>query len=162
MQEIDGRLARDPNAQKQLAGLEFAEGASTLRIPVLAEELEAETKLVSRGSVRLHKGVATEERTLRVPVFHEEATIEHLPPEALGEAATSDDPDVLIIPIYEEQLVVEKRLVLKEYIRVRKRRVEEERIVRDTLRREYLEVNGPDGVVTTGPEIERPARTTDG
>ena len=32
---------------------------------------------VSRGAVHLHKSVETTEQTLQVPVFHEEATIEH-------------------------------------------------------------------------------------
>ena len=39
--------------------------------------------------------------------------------------------------------MVEKRMVLKEYIRIRKRRVEEQQTVTETLRREYLTVADP-------------------
>jgi uncharacterized protein (TIGR02271 family) len=102
--------------------------------------------------------VATEEQTLRVPAFHDEATIEHLRPETLGEGATSDDPDVLIIPIYEEQVVVEKRMVLKEYIRVSKRRVAGERVIRETVRREFVEVAGLAEEITTMPPVEPSVR----
>jgi len=162
MQETEGRLARDPDAEESLAARELAAGPSTLRIPILAEQVVVEKTSVSDGSVRLHKGVATEEQTLRVPVFHEEATIEHLPPEALGEGATSDDPDVLIIPIYEEQVVVEKRIVLKEYIRVSKRRVVGEDVIRETVRREFMEVDGPATEIAATSEDARSMSATDG
>src|SRR6185312_2883679 len=111
MQEAADRLGGDLDADTSPAAMEIAEEESTLRIPILAEQLVAEKTVVSRGAVRLHKGVTTEEQTIRVPIFHEEVTVEHLTPEMLGEATTSDDPDVVIIPIYEEQIVVEKRMV---------------------------------------------------
>lgn len=109
-----------------------------LRIPVRAEELVVEKRPVERGHLRLHKGVETIEQTLDVPVLFEEAVVERLAPEAYD--AADGEPDEIVIPIYVEQLVVEKRRVLKEYLRIRKRRYEQQQTVSDSIRREYVEV----------------------
>ncbi len=146
MQETAGRLSGDLDDETSPDPPRIAEEASIIRIPLLAEELTAEKTVVSLGSVHLHKGVTSEEKTLSIPIFHEEVTVEHLTPEMFDKATAGDDPEVLIIPIYEEQVVIEKRMVLKEYIRVRKYRVEEEHIARQTVRREYVEVVSPEDV----------------
>ena len=49
--------------------------------------------------------------------------------------------DTTIIPVVEEVVVVERRLVLREEIRVRKRRVEQAERVRVTLRQERADVS---------------------
>jgi uncharacterized protein (TIGR02271 family) len=138
MQETEKQTIEDRTTFDSPSADPAAEGPSTLRIPVHAEELLVGTRRVSRGAVRLHVGVATEERTVQVPLFHEEMVIEHLAPDAF-EAALAEDPDARYVPIYAEELVVEKRTVLKEYIRVRTRRVEELRTVSEPVRREYVE-----------------------
>lgn len=51
-----------------------------------------------------------------------------------------EEDGVLIIPIYEEQLVVTKRLVLRERVRVRRVGTTERQLYQDTLRRERLVV----------------------
>jgi uncharacterized protein (TIGR02271 family) len=48
--------------------------------------------------------------------------------------------DTLIVPVFEETLVVEKRLVLKEELRITKRRAERHRPRRTTLRHEEVSV----------------------
>jgi len=128
---------------------EIVNDYATIRIPVLAEQLVVEKEAVSRGAMHLHKGVETTEQTLQVPVFHEEATVEHLTPEAYN-ASGAQDPDTMVIPIYEEQLVIERRMVLKEYIRIRKRRVEEQQTVTETLRHEFLKVTDPPADTVVG------------
>ena len=54
-----------------------------------------------------------------------------------------DEAGTLVIPVYEEQLVLVKRLVLKERIRIRRVGVSERRVFEDTLRRERLVVEDP-------------------
>lgn len=120
---------------------QWAAGADeeTLRIPLAAEELIAQKQAVVRGNVHVHKGVETVEQSFTVPVYHEEAIVEHISPDEYdGRAPTN--PNETIIPIVEEQLVVEKRSVVKEYIRVRKNIVTEQQDVHDTVRREFVEV----------------------
>ncbi|HWE60559.1 MAG TPA: YsnF/AvaK domain-containing protein [Chloroflexota bacterium] len=113
--------------------------ATELRIPVHTEQLVAEKRPIMRGMVHLHKGVETIEQTMQVPVAYEEAVIERIAPEEFRPDEPGD-PDVIVIPVYEEQLVVEKRMVLKEYVRVRKQRREAQQTITDTVRREFVEV----------------------
>ena len=90
--------------------------------------------------------VATElvgDEPLVVPVVAEEVTIERVPVNTLvaGEAPTPYEEDgVLVIPILEEVLVVEKRLLHKENVRVTKRRIRISQPQQVTLRREVVEV----------------------
>jgi uncharacterized protein (TIGR02271 family) len=111
----------------------------TLRLPLAAEELEVQTQPVSLGKIHVHKGVETLEQHLTIPISREEAIVERIAPEDY-DATAPTGPDELIIPVVEEKIVFEKRAVVKEYIRIRKRRVQEEQEVRGTVRREFVEV----------------------
>jgi uncharacterized protein (TIGR02271 family) len=53
-----------------------------------------------------------------------------------GPISVRSEEDTLVIPLLEEVLVVEKRLLLKEEVRITKRRVETHMPQRVTLRRE--------------------------
>jgi len=85
--------------------------------------------------------------------------VEHIP---MGQVVAErrdpwQDGDALVIPVYEEQQVVVKRLVLREQIRVRRVRSTERQRFQDTVRREQLEVEDPDrtGMVHERyPEVE--------
>jgi len=111
----------------------------TLRIPLAAEELMARKQAIVLGKVRVHKGVETVQQNLTVPVYHEEAIVEHIPVDQY-DANAPTNPNDLIIPVTEEQIVVEKRTVVKEYIRIRKTVVTQEQHVTDTVRREFVEL----------------------
>jgi len=111
----------------------------TLRVPVRAEELVVGTRAVQFGTVRLHKGVETGEQRLTIPLTREEVVVERIPADRF-DAAAPLDPDETVIPVVEEQLVVETRAVVVAYVRVRKRRVTEQRDVRAPLRREVVTV----------------------
>ncbi len=111
----------------------------TLRIPLVAEDLVAETRPVQRGTLRLHRSVETVEQRLTVPVTHEEVIVERIPA-AQYDASAPANPDETIIPVVEERLVVETRAVIVEYIRVTIRRVTEDQEVRAPLRREVVTI----------------------
>ncbi len=111
----------------------------TLTIPLAAEELVAEKQPIVLGKVRVHKGVETVQQNLTVPVYHEEAIVEHIPVDQY-DANAPTGPNDLIIPVTEEQIVVEKRTVVKEYIRIRKNVVTQEQHISDTVRREFVEL----------------------
>ena len=115
------------------------EDDDTLRIPLAAEELVAQKQPIVLGTVRVHKGVETVQQNLTVPVYHEEAIVEHIPVDQYDANAPSAPGD-LIIPVTEEQIVVEKRSVVKEYIRIRKTVVTQEQHVSDMVRREFVEL----------------------
>lgn len=110
------------------------------------ERLEARKELEEAGSVRIRKAVEEVPRRLEVDAYHEEVTVEHVP---IGRVVKEQEPareedGVFIVPIYEEQLVVVKRLVLKEEIHVRREGATEKRLFEETVRRERLVVEDPD------------------
>jgi len=92
--------------------------------------------------VRVHKRVEEREEVVEQPAFREEVTVERI---ALGqpveaEIGSRQEGDTLIIPVLEEMLVVEKRLVLKEEIRITKRRIQENEQARIVLREEHVDI----------------------
>ncbi|HEY8741862.1 MAG TPA: DUF2382 domain-containing protein, partial [Chloroflexota bacterium] len=54
-----------------------------------------------------------------------------------------DDDGILVVPVYEEQLVVVKRLVMREQLRIRRVETSETRLFEETLRRERVVVDDP-------------------
>ncbi len=110
------------------------------------EELVAHTELEEAGRIRFRKEVEDVPRRLEVDAYHEEVTIEHMPMGRVvkEQAAAREEDGVYIVPIYEEQLVVVKRLVLTEEIHIRREGATERRLFEDTVRRERLVVEDPD------------------
>ena len=91
---------------------------------MVAEEILIGTEQVTRGVVRVHKHVVTEEKTVDAAVSAEEVVVERLPINQLveGDAPQVREEDgIVIIPVLEEVLVVEKRLLLREEVRLSKR-----------------------------------------
>ena len=118
-----------------------AEG-SEIHIPVLEERLVPAKRPVDLGEVRVHKQVEQVEERVRQPVARDEVVVERVPINQPLEAPVGarTEGDWLIIPVMEEVLVVEKRLMLREEIRIRKSPVTEEQEVRDVVRRERVEL----------------------
>lgn len=112
--------------------------APVLTIPLVHEELVAQKRPAILGAVRVHKGVRTTEQHMSLPVFYEEAVIEHIAADQFDENAPKN-PNEVIIPVLEERLVVQKQTVVREYIRIRKDLMAQQANVRDTVREEFVE-----------------------
>jgi len=92
-------------------------------IPLLAEQLNIARQKVLTGGVRVHKTVSERTETVDEPTLREEMEIQRV---AVNQFITEPPPvryegDVMIVPLMEEILVVEKKLVLREEIRITKR-----------------------------------------
>ena len=113
-------------------------------IPVIAEELNVETERVQRGKVRVHKRVETREEVVDSPVTREEVVLEHIPINKFIEdhqtPSVREEDGVLIIPVVEEVLVVEKRLFLREEVRVVKHHTTTSTPQTVVLRREVVDI----------------------
>jgi uncharacterized protein (TIGR02271 family) len=111
-------------------------------IPVIREEAAVRTRKVERGGVRVHKRVKEREETLTQPVTRETVHVERVPIGQAVEVAPQvrEEGDTLIIPVLEEVLVVEKRLVLKEELRITRQRTTDNEEVRVVLREEEASV----------------------
>jgi uncharacterized protein (TIGR02271 family) len=115
----------------------------TITIPVIAEQAEVHKRLVETGRVRITKQVKEYQEVIEEPLLREQVTVERVPVHRIienREAGIRQEGDITVIPVLEEVLVVEKRLLLKEEVRIRRAQTtsQEPQIV--TLRREEIEM----------------------
>jgi uncharacterized protein (TIGR02271 family) len=122
----------------------WAGGAAPDRIaiPVAEERLALRKRRVETGRVRVAKTVSVREEEVDEPLVQETIHVERV---AVNRPVAEPVPvryegDTLIIPIFEETVVLEKRLVLKEELRVTRRKEEIHRPQRIALRREEAAV----------------------
>src|SRR5215211_2642042 len=115
------------------------EDEDELRVQRTEEELVAGIRQREAGSIRVRKRVRTDRERMEVPTRHEEVSVERVPVE--GEASEAEiGEDEVVVPVTEEEVVVHKRPVLKEEVRIRKDVVEETEVVEEDVRREEVEV----------------------
>jgi uncharacterized protein (TIGR02271 family) len=106
------------------------------------EELNIGKREVSRGEARVSKHVETEHVSEPVTRRREEVVIERRPVEAGARAdATIGESGEIRVPLTEEEVVVEKRPVVKEELVVGKRVVEERDVVETDVRREKFDID---------------------
>jgi uncharacterized protein (TIGR02271 family) len=111
-----------------------------LRVQRTEEELRAGTREREAGEVGVRKTVRTERERMEVPTRREEVTVDRVPVE--GEASESEiGEDEVRVPVTEEEVVVEKRPVAKEEIRIRKDVVEDTEVVEEDVRREEIDID---------------------
>lgn len=108
------------------------------------EELEASTHKREAGEVRVRKSVRTDREQYRVPKKREEVEIQRVP---VGEDAPGAElgEQEVVLQVFEEEVVISKKVVLKEEIRLRKEVVEDEEIIEEDVRREEVEIDDQTG-----------------
>ena len=110
-----------------------------LRVQRSEEELVADTREVEAGAMRVRKRVRTNREQIEVPTRHEEVSVERVPVE--GEASEAEiGEDEVVVPVTEEEVVVGKRVVAKEEVRIKKDVVEDTEVVEEDVRREEIDV----------------------
>ena len=110
-----------------------------LRVQRSEEELAAGTREREAGQLKVRKRVRTDREQIEVPTKHEEVSVERVPVE--GEATEAQiGEDEVVVPVTEEEVVVDKRAVAKEEVRIRKDVVEDTEVVEDDVRREEIDV----------------------
>jgi uncharacterized protein (TIGR02271 family) len=119
-----------------------SEAGKTTVIPVIEEELDVQKRVVETGKVRVTKVVHERESVVDEPLFRDEVEVERVLIDRVvdGPVSVRYEEDTMIVPIMEEVLVIEKRLILKEKLHIRKRRVETHQPQQVTLRREEVRI----------------------
>jgi uncharacterized protein (TIGR02271 family) len=113
-----------------------------LRVQRTEEELRAGTREREAGAMRVRKRVRTDREQLTVPKRREEVHVERVPVEEGREASEAEiGDDEVVMPVTEEEVVIEKRPVVKEELRIRKDTVEDEEVVEEDVRREEVDVD---------------------
>jgi stress response protein YsnF len=135
--EPDQREQRQPTHQDE-APTQLATGES-LTIPVVEETARIEKQVTATGRIRVR--TETHDQILRESLRSDCVAVTRVPVNrtlASGEAApvARVEDGVTIIPVLEEILVVEKRLVLKEEVHIRQTSSDEDVEVPVTLRRQ--------------------------
>jgi uncharacterized protein (TIGR02271 family) len=103
------------------------------------ERLQVGKEMLETGRVRLHRYVDVEPVEQAVHVFHEEYDIERMP--VSGEERTHGfEEGEQEIVLHEERAVLRKEVVPVERVRLTARRVEEDKTIRDEIRRERIEI----------------------
>jgi uncharacterized protein (TIGR02271 family) len=119
-----------------------AEEGGRVVIPLVAEDVAVSKAARETGRVRVIKTTSEWEETVDEPLAREQVQIERVsinrPVE--GPMESRQEGDTLIIPVVEEELVIQKRLLLKEEIRITKQRIEEQRPQTVTLRRQEVDI----------------------
>jgi len=112
-------------------------------VPLLEEELAAGTKEVKTGTVRVEKHVDKTLRRVVMPLVHDDVEVRRVPVNRVIDEVPKvrKKGGVIIVPVVEEQMVISKRLVLKEEIHMTRRRTRE-RVVREVeLERETAQIH---------------------
>ena len=128
------------------AAVERAAGGRVV-VPVISEELAVGKREVESGRVRVTKLVREEQQTVDQPLFVEQVQVERVPVNRVVDQPVSvrQEGDTMIVPLLEEVLVVEKKLMVREEVRITRRRTETHKPQTVTLRKEDVKVERVEG-----------------
>jgi uncharacterized protein (TIGR02271 family) len=118
-----------------------SETTATRTLTRAEEELTIGTREVSRGAARISKHVETEHVSQPVTRRREEVVVERRPVEAGARGDASIGADEIHVPLMEDEVVIEKRPVVKEELVIGKRVVEEHDVVEADVRREEFDID---------------------
>jgi uncharacterized protein (TIGR02271 family) len=97
------------------------------RIPVIEEQARIDKQVVERSVVKINTFIKERNETVSTALLHEEVDIQRVPMNVQVSAMPEVrfEGEVIIIPVVEEQVVVSKRLILTEELRVNRKLVEQ-------------------------------------
>ena len=141
-------------ARSSLAGDLNTMRSDELTIPLHGEEVVVSRIKRDRAVVRVATQTRSREQQVDTQLVHERVEIERVPVGRMVDAVppVREEGDVTIMPVIEEILVVERKLILKEEVRIRRVRSTEQHRQTVTLREQ-------EAVVTRTP-IEATATAT--
>ena len=108
------------------------------------ERVDVGTEMLESGRARLHKYVDVEPIEQAVHVFHEEYAVERVPISAEEQVSGEIAEGEREIILHEQRPFLRKEAVPVERVRLVVKRVEEDRTLRDEIRKERVEIE-PDG-----------------
>lgn len=131
---------------------DYADTDERRSLKLREEQLRAEKERVQSGEVQLHKDVVTEQKSINVPVTHEEVVIERHPVSGgqVDDAAPIQEGETIRVPVSEEQVNVTKTPKVTGEVTVGKRAVQENQQVSDTVRREEARLDRSGDVPVQG------------
>lgn len=112
-------------------------------LTLYAEQVEVSRRRVETALVRATRTTHTREKLIEEDVTHERVEVTRV---AIGRVVDAvppvrEDGDTTILPVVEEIVVVERRLVLKEEVHIRRVRVSEKHVETVTIREQEADVS---------------------
>ena len=97
--------------------------ADSTVIPVIAEELIVGKRTVEKDRTRIARRVKREHQVVDEPLIRKNYDVKRVPVNRVVDAPEQPrtEGETLILPVYEEQVIIEKRLVLVEELHVTRR-----------------------------------------
>jgi uncharacterized protein (TIGR02271 family) len=132
--DVRSRFAGRPSTSRELTNENEA------HLTLAEEQLAIGKRSVQAGEVHVGKRVETHHEEHSVPVMHEEVSIERRPVSGMTAAGHEIGEETIRVPVHEEEVVAEKRVVGKEELVVRKHEVQGEERVAADLRKEHAEI----------------------
>jgi uncharacterized protein (TIGR02271 family) len=126
-------------------------------VPVVEEQFRVRKRVIEKSRVRVSTSIDERVQVVETPLMSEHVTVERVEINKVVDEAPEvrSEGDVTIIPVFEEVLVVEKRLLLREEIHLHWDRTEEVHreeapLRRETVHIERLEADRPENGRTDG------------
>jgi uncharacterized protein (TIGR02271 family) len=112
------------------------------KIPLVEETARIEKRVHESGRVVVHVTPHEEKKTIDVPLVEEQVDVRRVPVNRFidGPIEMRQEGDTTIVPVVEEVLVVEKKLMLREEVHVTRRRVTTHERQDVVLRREEARI----------------------
>src|ERR671920_701800 len=136
----EGLHHHEEGTERDLRSTEDLRDEDERRVQRTEEELRAGTREREAGEVRVRKNVRTDREQISVPTRHEEVSVERVPVEGREASEAEIGEDEVTMSVTEDEVVVEKRPVVKEELRIRKDVVQDEEIVEEDVRKEEVDV----------------------
>lgn len=115
---------------------------SEIEIPLVEEQVEIDTRVVELGHVTVQKRVDEFLDERAVSLRHQQVEVERVPVDRIIDEMIEPymDGDVYVVPVIEEEIVVTRRLRLKEELRVQRTIGHHDETVQTPFRRERVVV----------------------
>jgi stress response protein YsnF len=122
-------------------------------IPVVREEIAVDKRAVETGRVAMHITPQLRQEVVDVALSSEQVEIQRVPVNQIVDAPTPprEHGVVTIVPVYEEVVVIQKKLVLKEEIHVRRQTTTRHERHPVELRSEEVHILRADAPMTKDP-----------
>ena len=131
-------------------------------LPAVEERLHVSRETVATGSVRVQVQAQERVQTLELDATREDVERVAMHCEVDAPRAPWQDGDVLVVPVYEETWVLRKQLVLKEELRLHRRRhtrhwQQDEVLLHDTVNVQRRAADGTWAPVPGSADVSPPA-----
>ncbi|HYE19190.1 MAG TPA: YsnF/AvaK domain-containing protein [Tepidisphaeraceae bacterium] len=136
-----------------------AQVTQSVTLPVVEERVTVGKREIETGRVAVHVTPQVRREVIDVPVTDQTLEVQRVPVGRFVEAAepAREEGDVTIVPVYEEVVVVERRLMLKEEIHIHRKRTQRHERHEIELRSEEAHVlrTNPDAPPSGAPARAR-------